>query len=124
MTIVQMHHKESIFPNSKKFSAERWLDGKHESIEKYLVNFTGGSRQCLGIELAHAELYLGISGIWRQWGSREVWGKDDVGIFELYETGLRDVEMKSDAFVPIQHKGTKGIGRRFSLSGRMVSKCL
>jgi hypothetical protein len=63
----------------------------------------------LGINLAHAELYLGLSAIWRQWGSREVRGVDDIGIFELFETGVRDVEIESDAFLPIPQKGSKGI---------------
>ena len=75
----------------------------------YMVSFTGGSRQCLGINLAHAEMYLGLAAIWRMWGSRECRGEDDVGVFELFETGLRDVEIESDAFLPIQQPGTKGI---------------
>jgi len=109
MTSVQIHHNAAIFPNSKKFEPERWLDGKNKAIDKYMISFTAGSRQCLGINLAYAELYLGLSAIWRQWGSRECRGDDDVGIFELWETGIRDVEIESDAFLPIQQKGTKGI---------------
>lgn len=109
MSSVQIHHNEAIFPNSKKFEPERWLDGKNKAREKYMVSFTAGSRQCLGINLAHAELYLGLSAIWRQWGSRECRGDDDVGIFELWKTGIRDVEIESDAFLPIPQKGTKGI---------------
>ncbi|KAK0125722.1 hypothetical protein ONS95_000277 [Cadophora gregata] len=109
MTIVQLHHNEDIFPDSKKFSPERWLDSKNRVLDKYMVSFSSGSRQCLGINLAHAEMYLGLAAIWRQWGSRECRGVDDVGVFELYETGLRDVEIESDAFLPIQQPGTKGI---------------
>ncbi len=109
LTSVQIHHDEAIFPDSKKFSPERWLDGKNRAIDKYMVSFTAGSRQCLGMDLAHAEMYLGLAAIWRMWGSREYRGKDDVGIFELWETGIRDVEIESDAFLPIQQPGTKGI---------------
>lgn len=109
MSSVQIHHNEAIFPNSKNFEPERWLDGKNKAGEKYMVSFTAGSRQCLGINLAHAELYLRLSAIWRQWGSRECRGDDDVGIFELWKPGIRDVEIESDAFLPIPQKGTKGI---------------
>jgi cytochrome P450 len=112
MTNVQIHHDESLFPNSKAFDPERWLRPNSKSLEKYMVSFTGGSRQCLGINLAHAELYLALSAIWRQWGSsgeNGVRGVDDVGVLELYETGLRDVEIESDAFLPIPQKGSKGI---------------
>jgi cytochrome P450 len=93
MTSVQIHHNEAIFPNSKNFETERWLDGMSRGIEEYMVSFTAGSRQGLEINLAHAELYLGLSAIRRQWGSRECRGDDDVGIFELWEIGTRDVEI-------------------------------
>ncbi|KAE9367607.1 cytochrome P450 monooxygenase [Stipitochalara longipes BDJ] len=109
MTAVQIHHDESIFPSSKKFSPERWLDGKNKAIDKYLVSFNAGSRQCIGINLAYVELRLALSAIWRQWGSRDVRGADDVGIFELFETGVRDVEVESDAFVPLVQKGSQGV---------------
>lgn len=48
----------------------------------------------MGINLAHAELYLGLASIWRLWGSKDVRGEDDEGYMELHETGLRDVEMR------------------------------
>lgn len=109
MTHVQIHHDERLFPDSKKFLPERWLDGKSKAIDKYLLSFTSGSRQCLGIYLAHAEMYLSLSAIWRQWGSKECHGVDDVGYFELYETGTRDVEIESDWFLPIPQPGSQGI---------------
>jgi cytochrome P450 len=109
MTSVQIHHDESLFPDSWTFNPERWLDGKNKGIDKYLVAFTAGSRQCMGINLAQAELYLSLSAIWRVWGSRDVRGADDVGWFELFETGKRDVEIESDAFLPIVQKGSQGI---------------
>jgi hypothetical protein len=65
MTSVQMHHNEAIFPSSKKFKPERWLDGNNKGIDKYMVSSTAGSRKCLGINPAHAELYLELSAIWR-----------------------------------------------------------
>ena len=116
-TSVLIHHDESIFPDSKKFLPERWLDGKQPrvSLEKYLVSFSAGSRACLGINLAYAELYLGLAAIWRLWGScdengvRRVWGSDDVGAMSLWKTGVQDVEIESDRFLPVAWKGSKGI---------------
>lgn len=109
MTSVQMHHIESLFPDSKRFYPERWLTPEAKSLEKYIVSFTAGSRQCLGINLAYAELYLALSAIWRRWGSTAYRDEADEGVFELYETGLRDVEIEADAFLPLQQKGTQGI---------------
>ncbi|TVY43691.1 Cyrochrome P450 monooxygenase [Lachnellula occidentalis] len=63
MTSVQIYHDESLFPDSWTFRPERWLDPSSKALEKYLVSFTAGSRQCLGINLAYCELYLGLSAI-------------------------------------------------------------
>jgi cytochrome P450 len=109
MTSVLIHHNESIYPDSKRFWPERWLVPNARDLDKYLVAFTAGARQCLGMNLAYAELYLSLSAIWRRWGSVNYRDEDDDGAFELFETGLRDVEIESDAFLPIQQPGTKGI---------------
>lgn len=109
MTSVQIHHNETLFPNSKLFSPERWLTPSAHSLEKYLVSFTAGARQCLGKDLAASELYISLSCIWRRWGSTGYREEGDEGVFELYDTGLRDVEVESDHFLPIQQPGSKGI---------------
>lgn len=43
---------ENIFPDPTKFRPDRWLkDSKfNRSLERYLVNFGKGSRQCLGMK--------------------------------------------------------------------------
>jgi cytochrome P450 len=109
MTAVQIHHLESIFPDSKRFWPERWLKPNARNLDRYMLAFTQGARQCLGINLAYAELYLSLSAIWRRWGSVAYRDEDDEGVFELYETGLRDVEIESDHFLPVPQPGTKGI---------------
>ncbi|KAK2777058.1 hypothetical protein FQN52_003241 [Onygenales sp. PD_12] len=54
MTIVDVHHDETIFPDSFRFTPERWLDGPQapdgRSLEHYLVGFGRGTRMCLGIK--------------------------------------------------------------------------
>jgi len=49
--------------------------------------------------LAHAEIYMALAAIVRTFGER----------MELYETGLRDVEIHHDVFIPLPFAGTKGI---------------
>jgi len=43
---------EKIFPEPSKFRPERWLkEGKYNrALEKYLVNFGKGTRQCVGMK--------------------------------------------------------------------------
>jgi cytochrome P450 len=50
MTSILMHHNETLFPNSYEFIPERWLGDEGSALEKYMVSFSKGSRQCLGIK--------------------------------------------------------------------------
>lgn len=51
MSSTLMHHDERIFPDSHKFIPERWLDlEQRKHLEKYMVAFTKGSRQCIGMK--------------------------------------------------------------------------
>ena len=46
-----IHHNENIFPNSYKYDPERWLNGEESrALERYLVTFSRGSRQCLAMQ--------------------------------------------------------------------------
>lgn len=47
---VLMH--PSIFPDPSTFKPERWLDpaAKDKKLDRYLVSFGKGSRQCLGMK--------------------------------------------------------------------------
>ena len=113
-TSVQIHQNEDIFPDHRKFSPERWLGSQGHDLERYLVSFCVGSRKCLGVNLAYAELYLALSAVWRLWGSDsgedgKVCTSNDLGTMSLWDTGVRDVEIESDQFVPVPQKGSKGI---------------
>ena len=110
MTSVLIHHDPSIFPDSRTYCPERWIE--NPGLDKYLVSFSKGSRQCLGINLAYAEMYLCLSSVFRRFGSggkQAFRHEGDEGVLELYETGLTDVEIKADGFVPLTKEGTKGI---------------
>ncbi|EHK96787.1 putative Trichodiene oxygenase [Glarea lozoyensis 74030] len=51
MSSLMMHHNENIFPQSHTFSPERWADQEDggKALERYLVSFSKGSRQCIGM---------------------------------------------------------------------------
>ncbi|RPA85153.1 cytochrome P450 [Ascobolus immersus RN42] len=62
-----IHHNEELFPDSFTFNPERWMQGeKSKRLEKYIVSFGGGSRACLGMQLAWGELYLAVAGVVRR----------------------------------------------------------
>ncbi|KFY49221.1 hypothetical protein V496_10164 [Pseudogymnoascus sp. VKM F-4515 (FW-2607)] len=107
MTSVLIHHDESVFPDSRKFLPERWIG--NPQLYKYLVSFSKGTRQCIGINLAYAELYMALARIFRAYGSEDVRFEDDVGYLELYETNMSDVELTKDVFIPVGSDGSKGV---------------
>lgn len=53
MTSLMVHHNPDIFPDSKDFKPERWIDADGKvriDLQKYLLSFSKGSRQCLGMK--------------------------------------------------------------------------
>ena len=51
MTVLLMHHDESIYPNPDAFDPERWMDPERKRrLEKYFFPFSRGTRNCLGMK--------------------------------------------------------------------------
>lgn len=101
MTTYYTHTDPRIWDNPHEFVPERWL-GKAlakngEPLSKYLVAFSKGPRMCLGINLARAELYIGLAVVFRRLK------------LELFETGRAAVQMKADYFIPFPDPETKGV---------------
>ena len=105
MTAYFVHHDESIFPNSQKYIPERWLENPR--LDKYLVSFTKGTRQCVGINFAYAVMYMTTAATFRRYSGPE--SVDSEQILELFETTDDDVVMVADKFIPWVKEGTKGI---------------
>ncbi|MCJ1396152.1 hypothetical protein MMC18_009041 [Xylographa bjoerkii] len=81
-----VHMNEDIFPEPNKFKPQRWVDNK--GLDKYMVAWSRGTRICLGMNLAYAEIYLALAAIYRQF---------DVQLFET--TQERDVDVVHDYFI-------------------------
>ena len=113
-----VHRDETIFPDAESFIPERWIENSR--LNRFLVSFSKGSRQCLGINLAYAEIYLCLAAIFRRFGSAGGGGggeddgvseedDDDEGVLELFETGLKDVVTVADLFLPAPVEESEGI---------------
>ena len=109
---VILHHNETNFPDSWEFLPERWIDNPR--LDRYQVAFTKGTRACLGITLAYAELHLMLAGIFRRYGTKDCKLEGDNGILELFETERRDVLAIADYQVPGVWAGSKGVRVRIS----------
>ncbi|ORY11484.1 cytochrome P450 [Clohesyomyces aquaticus] len=107
MTGYLIHMDPALFENPKEFNPQRWLDNPR--LDRYLVAFSRGTRQCLGMNLGYAELYLTLAGIFRRYGTKDVRFPEDEGYIELFETDHRDVEIAADFVIPLAYKGSKGV---------------
>ncbi|EXJ84137.1 hypothetical protein A1O3_04804 [Capronia epimyces CBS 606.96] len=96
MTNALVLMNPAIFPEPEKFRPERWLDSGR-SLEKYQVAFSKGSRQCLGMNLAYAEMFLTLATLWTRFD------------FDLYETTLADVHWDHDFFTAFPRDESKGV---------------
>ncbi|KAJ5134654.1 hypothetical protein N7448_000326 [Penicillium atrosanguineum] len=85
----------AIFPDPHVFDPERWMraTAKGERLDRYLVNFSKGSRICVGMNLVYAELYLIISTLVRRFD------------LELYETTDKHIGFARDFGTPYPVEG-------------------
>ena len=98
MTSIFMHDNPEFFPNPQVFNPDRWLKADSERrLGKYLVNFSKGTRSCLGMNLAKAEIYLTLAAVFHRFD------------MELYETDRSDVDIVHDYFNPSPKDDTKGV---------------
>lgn len=51
MDNYSIHHNETIFPDSHTFNPDRWLVPTAKGLDRFLVSFSSGTRQCLGTKL-------------------------------------------------------------------------
>lgn len=116
MDTYHMHSNETLFPDHKEFRPDRWLgdpkvypaqleaagylpplDGKEKPLSHFMVGFSQGSRMCVGLNMAYAEIYIGLVTLFRR---HEL---------ELFETDRRDVDFAIDMVSTQPQRGTKGI---------------
>ena len=102
MTGVHLHNDPEIFPDPFDFKPERWLPLQSEGqrLQRFIGSFGKGSRQCIGIELAKAEILTTLATVFRKFGRG----------MELYETEqARDIDIQRDFFNPLPSKQSNGL---------------
>ena len=97
MSAPLIHDNPSLFPEPKTFTPERFLE--KPELKRYLMTFARGSRQCAGLNLAYAELYLGLAAVFRPGGVR----------LRFWETDVTDVETVHDFLNTSPRLDSKGI---------------
>ncbi|KAJ6070453.1 hypothetical protein N7467_011772 [Penicillium canescens] len=88
-----------IFPDPHVFDPERWLRAaaKGERLDRYMVNFGKGTRICVGMNLAYAELFLVLATFVRRFD------------MELFETTETDIAFARDFGTPYPDEGNTSV---------------
>ena len=64
-SIYLLHHNPAIYPDSKTFNPDRFLDRQYSPFE--FMPFGAGSRRCLGMALAQFEMKLVLAALLQSW---------------------------------------------------------
>lgn len=107
MTGLLIHHSPVYFEDPMEFRPRRWID--NPSLDEYLVPFSRGTRACVGMNLANAELYLVLAAVFSRYGSSEVRFEKDHGYLELYDTSYKDIEIIGDGVTPLYRPDSNGV---------------
>ncbi|KAM3559472.1 hypothetical protein ARSEF4850_004104 [Beauveria asiatica] len=101
MSINDVHMDTAIFPEPEKFNPDRWLNqADYKRLVKHLQPWGRGSRICLGLELAYADLYLTVSRLFDPQCSFQM---------QLFETKQSDWDLFHDYFGPAPGPGSRGL---------------
>jgi cytochrome P450 len=98
ITTLSAHTAESIFPDPFKFDPDRWLGEAGRERRKFQMAFNKGSRKCLGIELARAELYMVTAALIKSF---------DMTLWETDESDVTFVHDYQVAFPKLDSKGVR-----------------
>lgn len=104
MDTWHMHHNSSIYPSSFSYLPDRWLKGTRapapydsKPLKHYLSSFGRGTRSCIGINLAYAEMTIVLAYLMRRFD------------WQLFETTSEDVRIVRDLIAPEVSAKSKGV---------------
>ncbi|KAL4749035.1 hypothetical protein BDW72DRAFT_195277 [Aspergillus terricola var. indicus] len=100
MAAYSLHTDPEVYPDPFKFRPERWLAQSNPSnnMNRNWVPFSRGSRSCLGMNLAYAEMYWVLAVMFRPNAPK----------LELFETEEKDVEHVVDFMFALPRLGSEG----------------
>ncbi|KAI1853974.1 hypothetical protein JX266_001115 [Neoarthrinium moseri] len=99
MSSYLMQSDPDVYSSPSEFIPERWIGEVTPAMNRNYVPFAKGSRNCLGIHLAMAEVTYALAALFRPNGPK----------LELFETDETDVRMVHDFMVATAKVDSKGI---------------
>ena len=100
MSLRHILHSPTIFPSPHAFRPERWLKSNPdlERINQFYVPFSRGTRNCIGINLAYAQLYIVLACVLRRY---------ELELFDVSEE--RDILASRDCFIGEPQLSSPGV---------------
>jgi cytochrome P450 len=99
MTAYFQHTDPDVFPDPYSFLPERWLANVSPQMTRNLVPFARGSRNCIGMNLAMAEINMMLAALFRPGAPK----------FDLFETDETDIVAVHDYIVPLARLDSEGV---------------
>ncbi|KAG8169495.1 hypothetical protein KVR01_000240 [Diaporthe batatas] len=96
-SLYLLHMDPDVFPDPTKYNPQRWLEDTTLK-SRYMMAFGRGSRMCLGMNLAYAELFMTIARLITRF---------DMEPFDVVKE--RDVDVDGDCFNGITRDDSPGI---------------
>ena len=113
MSTLFIHNNPSIYPDPFTFRPERWLPLHTEGqrLQKYLLSFGKGTRQCVGMELGKAEIIMTLANVFRRFGN-------EMRLFDTVKE--RDIDIARDLFIPCPSVHSNGLLVMFEKNEKQV----
>ncbi|KAI0534564.1 putative cytochrome P450 [Xylaria digitata] len=102
MSVCHLHMDPEVYPEPYKFIPERWIGDVDSLVNRNCVPFLKGSRNCLGMNLAWAEMYIVLGLLFRPGGHRMSLDCDE-----------SDIVLIRDSDVGIPKPDSRGLRVRF-----------
>ncbi|KAL8626952.1 hypothetical protein Q9189_007340 [Teloschistes chrysophthalmus] len=88
MSICHLHMDPEVYPEPYKFIPDRWIGDVDPRVHRNLVPFVKGSRNCLGLNLAWAEMYLVLGILFRPGAHKMSLDCDESDIVPIHDSDV------------------------------------
>ncbi|KAK8015084.1 hypothetical protein PG990_008380 [Apiospora arundinis] len=89
-----MHTDPEVYASPGEFVPDRWLQASTTAMRRNFVPFSRGSRNCLGQNLAMAEMSLALAVLYRPGSPRlELMGTEDTNVERVPKSSTKDVRV-------------------------------
>ncbi|KAI0903280.1 putative cytochrome P450 [Ustulina deusta] len=88
MSVCHLHMDPDVYPEPSKFVPERWIGDVDPRVNRNFVPFVKGSRNCLGMNLAWAEMFITLGLLFRPGGHQMVLECDESDIVPVRDSDV------------------------------------